>query len=195
MLFLLSFPGPLWEYDNILPSVTSLASEGVLGCWAQSVCELLSPVYNSVYCPGAGGSGDGETFVERWSRDALHWATSSSNRHSASRSFQVLRSLGVPLSETSVTLMLMRLADVVESAGIEAQGYALDVLLTLQHLVQSLRSSSGGSGGGSGGPHAPHAGAGDMAASPPAVLLPRIFWTCVCLFESTLVHEFEMALC
>lgn len=166
----LSTSGPAWPYEDILPKTPIISSETILHSCVQSLCELLAPAHDQQL-----EVINGDTFLNKWFNEAFHRATTSSNRHHASRAFQIIRSLDASFSETAINVMLMRLADVVESPGVEAQGYALDVLYTLKKVVMVSKQRE------------------HMSPSSIYPVLARIFWTCVCLLESTFMHEFEMA--
>lgn len=57
----------------------------------------------------------------RWGREALHWATSCSSRHYAGRSFQIFRSLKVPLSWPMLSDILQRLVESVADNSDDVQ--------------------------------------------------------------------------
>ncbi|KAG9351808.1 hypothetical protein JZ751_023059 [Albula glossodonta] len=69
---------------------------------------------------------------------ALQTALCSSSRHYAGRSFQMFRALRQPLSAHAVSDLLSRLVEVVGEHGDEVQGYVMEVLLTLESVVENL---------------------------------------------------------
>ncbi|XP_041918938.1 protein furry homolog [Alosa sapidissima] len=72
---------------------------------------------------------------------SLQTALCSSSRHYAGRSFQIFRALQQPLSAHSVSDLLSRLVEVVGEHGEEVQGYVMEVLLTLESVVDNLAES------------------------------------------------------
>ncbi|KAI9547921.1 hypothetical protein NQZ68_012938 [Dissostichus eleginoides] len=69
---------------------------------------------------------------------ALQTALCSSSRHYAGRSFQVFRALRQPISAHAVSDLLSRLVEVVGEHAEEVQGYVMEVLLTLESVVDNL---------------------------------------------------------
>uniref|UniRef100_A0A8C7D7P1 FRY microtubule binding protein n=1 Tax=Oncorhynchus kisutch TaxID=8019 RepID=A0A8C7D7P1_ONCKI len=69
---------------------------------------------------------------------ALQMGLCSLSRHYAGRSFQVVRGLRQPLSAHAVFDLLSRLVEVVGEHGEEVQGYVMEVLLTLESVVDNL---------------------------------------------------------
>uniref|UniRef100_A0A8C6KQI2 FRY microtubule binding protein n=1 Tax=Nothobranchius furzeri TaxID=105023 RepID=A0A8C6KQI2_NOTFU len=75
---------------------------------------------------------------QQLSEVALQTALCSSSRHYAGRSFQVFRALRQPLSARAVSDLLSRLVEVIGEHGEEVQGYVMEVLLTLESVVDNL---------------------------------------------------------
>ncbi|KAG8134911.1 hypothetical protein E2320_007986 [Naja naja] len=67
-----------------------------------------------------------------------HTALSCSSRHYAGRSFQIFRALKQPLSANTLSDILSRLVETVGDAGEEAQGFVIELLLTLESAVDTL---------------------------------------------------------
>lgn len=59
--------------------------------------------------------------LERWSYEALHWATSCSSRHYAGRSFQVFRGIRTPLTWTMLSDVLQRFTESVSEQSDDMQ--------------------------------------------------------------------------
>ncbi|MCI4386103.1 hypothetical protein PGIGA_G00058350 [Pangasianodon gigas] len=59
-------------------------------------------------------------------------------KHYAGRSFQLFRALRQPLSALAVSDLLSRLVEVVGEHGEEVQGYVMELLLTLESVVDNL---------------------------------------------------------
>ncbi|XP_032237485.2 protein furry homolog isoform X2 [Nematostella vectensis] len=75
---------------------------------------------------------EGLELQEKWAKVALNWATTCSSRHYAGRSFQVFRSLKVPLSWPMLSDVLARLVESVGDSSEDVQGYVMEILLTLE---------------------------------------------------------------
>eukprot|EP00049_Salpingoeca_infusionum_P002994 m.62073 g.62073 ORF g.62073 m.62073 type:complete len:2764 (-) comp11893_c0_seq2:2602-10893(-) len=169
---------PLWMYEDVVPGNVMLSSENQVVSWVQRFLTVFSDHDEASW--ESDGSEDGQEHFQplqlkdAWNACALRWATTSEHRHSASRAFQIVRAINAPFIDSSLSLLLMRLADVVEDPGFEAQGYTIDILLTLKHIVSACQTS-------------------EYTHGLASILLSRIFWTCVSLLESSFAHEFEMA--
>ncbi|KAB1282903.1 Protein furry homolog-like, partial [Camelus dromedarius] len=69
---------------------------------------------------------------------ALQTALSCSSRHYAGRSFQIFRALKQPLSATTLSDVLSRLVETVGDPGEDAQGFVIELLLTLESAIDTL---------------------------------------------------------
>ncbi|CAJ0965016.1 unnamed protein product, partial [Ranitomeya imitator] len=72
---------------------------------------------------------------------SLQTALSCSSRHYAGRSFQIFRALKQPLSAQTLSDVLSRLVETVGDAGEEAQGFVIELLLTLESAIDTLSES------------------------------------------------------
>ncbi|MGH0138659.1 UNVERIFIED_CONTAM: hypothetical protein FKN15_031915 [Acipenser sinensis] len=69
---------------------------------------------------------------------SLQTALSCSSRHYAGRSFQIFRALKQPLTANTLSDVLSRLVETVGDAGEEAQGFVIELLLTLESGIDTL---------------------------------------------------------
>ncbi|XP_061136619.1 protein furry homolog isoform X5 [Syngnathus typhle] len=116
--------GPLWCHEDISPK--SHVSKSTV-----QLTNLLRHVVSVLKEP--------DSQLERQLSDvALHTALCSSSRHYAGRSFQVFRALRQPVYAHAVSDLLTRLVEVVGEPGEEVQGYVMEVLLTLESVVDNL---------------------------------------------------------
>ncbi|XP_030236984.1 protein furry homolog isoform X2 [Gadus morhua] len=118
--------GPLWCHEDISPKNQNSKSTEQLTNFLRHVISVFKDSKSDVH------------LEQQLSEVALQTGLSSSSRHYASRSFQVYRALRQPLSAHAVSDLLSRLVEVVGEHGEEVQGYVLEVLLTLESVVDNL---------------------------------------------------------
>ncbi|KAG7256282.1 hypothetical protein CRUP_006855, partial [Coryphaenoides rupestris] len=118
--------GPLWCHEDISPKNQNSKSTEQLTNFLRHVISVFKESKSDVHL---------ETQL---SEVALQTGLCSSSRHYASRSFQVYRALRQPLGAHAVSDLLSRLVEVVGEHGEEVQGYVLEVLLTLEAVVDNL---------------------------------------------------------
>uniref|UniRef100_A0A3Q2E335 Furry homolog a (Drosophila) n=1 Tax=Cyprinodon variegatus TaxID=28743 RepID=A0A3Q2E335_CYPVA len=125
--FLITRPyGPLWCHEDISPKSQISKSTGQLTNFLRHVISVFKEHKS-------------DNFLEQQlSEVALQTALCSSSRHYASRSFQVFRALRQPISANAVSDLLSRLVEVIGEHGEEVQGYVMEVLLTLESVVDNL---------------------------------------------------------
>uniref|UniRef100_A0A3Q2PC68 FRY microtubule binding protein n=1 Tax=Fundulus heteroclitus TaxID=8078 RepID=A0A3Q2PC68_FUNHE len=125
--FLITRPyGPLWCHEDISPKNHISKSTGQLTNFLRHVVSVFK-------------ESKSDNFLEQQlSEVALQTALCSSSRHYASRSFQVFRALRQPISAHAVSDLLSRLVEVIGEHGEEVQGYVMEVLLTLESVVDNL---------------------------------------------------------
>ncbi|XP_061916437.1 protein furry homolog isoform X4 [Entelurus aequoreus] len=116
--------GPLWCHEDISPKNQISKSTSQLTNFLRHVVSVFK-------------ESDGH-LEQELSNVALHTALCSSSRHYAGRSFQVFRALGRPVYAHAVSDLLSRLVEVVGEHGEEVQGYVMEVLLTLESVVDNL---------------------------------------------------------
>lgn len=74
----------------------------------------------------------------QWLRVALHWATTCAVRHIACRLFQVFRLLLLFLDQLMLRDMLHRLLNTIADDTDDIQGFAMQILMTLNAIVAEL---------------------------------------------------------
>uniref|UniRef100_A0A7N9ANL5 Furry homolog a (Drosophila) n=1 Tax=Mastacembelus armatus TaxID=205130 RepID=A0A7N9ANL5_9TELE len=118
--------GPLWCHEDISPKNQISKSTVQLTNFLRHVISVLKESKSDFH-------------VEQQLSDiALQTALCSSSRHYAGRSFQVFRALRQPITAHAVSDLLSRLVEVVGEYGEEVQGYVMEVLLTLESVVDNL---------------------------------------------------------
>lgn len=105
---------PLWSFEDITPRNGDIKSADQLESFLQIIVQLFDDALPDALLPG------------RWARESLHWATSCSSRHYAGRSFQIFRSLKIPLSWPMLSDILQRLVESVADNSDDVQvGYCI----------------------------------------------------------------------
>ncbi|XP_072248255.1 protein furry homolog isoform X4 [Leuresthes tenuis] len=118
--------GPLWCHEDISPKNQISKSTGQLTNFLRHVVSVFKESKSASY------------LEQQLSEVALQTALCSSSRHYAGRSFQVFRALRQPISAHAVSDLLARLVEVIGEHGEEVQGYVMEVLLTLESVVDNL---------------------------------------------------------
>ncbi|XP_026994498.1 protein furry homolog isoform X6 [Tachysurus fulvidraco] len=118
--------GPLWCHEDITPKNPNSKSAEQLSNFLRHVVSVFKESKSDFH------------LEQQLSDVALQTALCSSSRHYAGRSFQIFRALRQPLSAHAVSDLLSRLVEVVGEHGDEVQGYVMEVLLTLESVVDSL---------------------------------------------------------
>ncbi|XP_030648105.1 protein furry homolog [Chanos chanos] len=118
--------GPLWCHEDITPKNPNCKSSEQLTNFLRHVVSVFKESKSDFH------------LEQQLSDVALQTALCSSSRHYAGRSFQIFRALRQPLSAHAVSDLLSRLVEVVGEHGDEVQGYVMEVLLTLESVVDNL---------------------------------------------------------
>ncbi|RVE65015.1 hypothetical protein OJAV_G00132060 [Oryzias javanicus] len=118
--------GPLWCHEDISPKNQTSKSMLQLTNFLRHVLSVFKESKSDFH------------LEQQLSEVALQTALCSSSRHYAGRSFQVFRALHLPISAHAVSDLLSRLVEVVGEHGEEVQGYVMEVLLTLESVVDNL---------------------------------------------------------
>lgn len=100
-----------------------------------------------------------------WAQIALQWATTCPVRHIACRSFQIFRSLFTTIDQKMLADMLARLSNTVADQTADIQGFAMQILMTLNAVTSALP--------------------GSQLAS-----FPQPFWAAVACLSTIHEHEF-----
>ncbi|KNC98027.1 uncharacterized protein SPPG_06446 [Spizellomyces punctatus DAOM BR117] len=140
----------LWPYEDITPKNHDIESEHQLGALVVDVLDLLSVVDCDL--------------VQSWGETALAWATSCPVRHVACRSLQIFRTLMPAFSQRMLGELLQRLANTLADPTEEIQGFALENIMTLTAMIDSLDGYR-------------------------LILFPQFFWAAVACIHSP--HEWE----
>ncbi|CCH61428.1 hypothetical protein TBLA_0E03740 [Henningerozyma blattae CBS 6284] len=120
---LLGSKSALWSYDNLNKDKAGSRSPKTMDSLIRNLLLIFS-----------------ETEMLRidWQRVALKWATTCSVRHIACRSFQIFRSLLDFLEQSMLRDMLHRLSNTVSDENIDIQGFAMQILMTLNAITAEL---------------------------------------------------------
>uniref|UniRef100_A0A8D2LWC2 FRY like transcription coactivator n=1 Tax=Varanus komodoensis TaxID=61221 RepID=A0A8D2LWC2_VARKO len=119
--------GPLWNHEDVSAKNPSIKSAEQLTVFLKHVVSVFKQ-----------SSSVGFQLENHLSEVALQTALSCSSRHYAGRSFQIFRALKQPLSAATLSDILSRLVETVGDAGEEAQGFVIELLLTLESSVDTL---------------------------------------------------------
>ncbi|KAJ3223456.1 Cell morphogenesis protein PAG1 [Clydaea vesicula] len=150
LLTLNSKEGRMWNYEDISPQTRQLKSTKELALLVQQIAELFSII--------------DPTFPQSWGETALNWGVSCPVRHVACRSLQILRSLSPVFTRQMLGEIFHRLSNTIADATEEIQGFALEILDTLDVMFDSLENHR-------------------------VILFPQFFWACVACLNSP--HEWE----
>ncbi|XP_064005317.1 protein furry homolog-like isoform X4 [Pogoniulus pusillus] len=119
--------GPLWNHEDVSAKNPNIKSAEQLTVFLKHVVSVFKQ-----------SSSGGFQLEQRLSEVALQTALSCSSRHYAGRSFQIFRALKQPLTASTLSDVLSRLVETVGDAGEEAQGFVIELLLTLESAIDTL---------------------------------------------------------
>ncbi|NXJ73909.1 FRYL protein, partial [Trogon melanurus] len=119
--------GPLWNHEDVSARNPNIKSAEQLTVFLKHVVSIFKQ-----------SSSGGFQLERRLSEVALQTALSCSSRHYAGRSFQIFRALKQPLTASTLSDVLSRLVETVGDAGEEAQGFVIELLLTLESAIDTL---------------------------------------------------------
>ncbi|KAH0616207.1 hypothetical protein JD844_027161 [Phrynosoma platyrhinos] len=119
--------GPFWNHEDVSAKNPSIKSAEQLTVFLKHVISVFKQ-----------SSSVGFQLEHHLSEVALQTALSCSSRHYAGRSFQIFRALRQPLSASTLSDILSRLVETVGDAGEEAQGFVIELLLTLESAADTL---------------------------------------------------------
>ncbi|XP_075854064.1 protein furry homolog-like isoform X2 [Microcebus murinus] len=119
--------GPLWNHEDVSPKNPNIKSAEQLTTFLKHVVSVFKQ-----------SSSEGMHLERHLSEVALQTALSCSSRHYAGRSFQIFRALKQPLSATTLSDVLSRLVETVGDPGEDAQGFVIELLLTLESAIDTL---------------------------------------------------------
>ncbi|XP_061680051.1 protein furry homolog-like isoform X3 [Syngnathoides biaculeatus] len=118
--------GPLWNHEDVSPKYPNIKSADQLSVFVRHVMTVFKL------------SQTGFQLDSLLSDVALQTALSCSSRHYAGRSFQIFRALKQPLTPATLSDILSRLVETVGDPGEEAQGFVIELLLTLESGIDTL---------------------------------------------------------
>lgn len=117
----------LWVYDDLNNDKKGTRTPKNMDLLVRNVLEVLTPISANIQ--------------EEWSKVALSWATTCAVRHIACRSFQVFRSLLSILDQPMLKDMLHRLSNTISDETPDIQGFAMQILMTLNAINAELDSA------------------------------------------------------
>ncbi|XP_029606709.1 protein furry homolog-like isoform X4 [Salmo trutta] len=120
--------GPLWNHEDVSPKNPNIKSADQLSVFLRHVVTVFKQSQ----------SGPCFQLEQLLSEVALQTALSCSSRHYAGRSFQIFRALKQPLTAATLSDVLSRLVETVGDPGEEAQGFVIELLLTLESGIDTL---------------------------------------------------------
>ncbi|XP_058494986.1 protein furry homolog-like isoform X4 [Solea solea] len=118
--------GPLWNHEDVSPKNPNIKSADQLSVFVRHVVTVFKH------------SQSGFQLEPLLSEIALQTALSCPSRHYAGRSFQIFRALKQPLTPATLSDILSRLVETVGDPGEEAQGFVIELLLTLESGIDTL---------------------------------------------------------
>uniref|UniRef100_A0A8D3ARI7 Furry homolog, like n=1 Tax=Scophthalmus maximus TaxID=52904 RepID=A0A8D3ARI7_SCOMX len=118
--------GPLWNHEDVSPKNPNIKSADQLSVFVRHVVTVFK------------NSQSGFQLEPLLSEVALQTALSCPSRHYAGRSFQIFRALKQPLTPATLSDILSRLVETVGDPGEEAQGFVIELLLTLESGIDTL---------------------------------------------------------
>ncbi|XP_051026741.1 protein furry homolog-like isoform X1 [Acomys russatus] len=119
--------GPLWNHEDVSAKNPSIRSAEQLTTFLKHVVAVFKQ-----------SNAEGIHLERHLSEVALQSALSCSSRHYAGRSFQIFRALKQPLSANTLSDVLSRLVETVGDPGEDAQGFVIELLLTLESAIDTL---------------------------------------------------------
>ena len=114
----------LWTYDDLNSDKNGARSPKDMDLLIRNILEIFSTTLPSMQ--------------KDWGMVALLWATNCAVRHIACRSFQVFRSLLSFLDQSMLKDMLQRLSNTISDSTHEIQGFAMQILMTLNAITSEL---------------------------------------------------------
>ncbi|CDH16934.1 probable Cell morphogenesis protein PAG1 [Zygosaccharomyces bailii ISA1307] len=113
----------IWSYDSFMKDKNAVRSPKAMDLLIRNLLSIFSSI--------SGLQID-------WQKIALKWATTCSVRHITCRSFQVFRSLLTFLDQGMLRDMLHRLSNTIADANPDIQGFAMQILMTLNAITAEL---------------------------------------------------------
>lgn len=140
----------IWTYDDLNNDRNGARTPKNMDQLIRVILEVLSPKFTNLQ--------------QDWSRTTLVWATTCSVRHIACRSFQAFRSLLSFLEQEMLRDMLHRLSNTISDPAPDIQGFAMQILMSLNAIIAELSAEK-------------------------LISFPQLFWSAVACLST--VHEKE----
>ena len=140
----------LWSYDNLVKDKRGARSPKAMDLLIRNIVQIFSPSSGNIQ--------------NDWQRISLKWATTCPVRHIACRSFQVFRSLLSFLDQEMLRDMLHRLSNTIADDNPDIQGFAMQILMTLNAIMAELDPTD-------------------------LISFPQLFWSIIACMSS--IHEQE----
>lgn len=141
----------LWVYDDLNNDKKGGMTPKNMDLLVRNILELFTPAVPNLQT--------------EWSRVSLKWATTCAVRHIACRSFQLFRSLLSFLDQNMLKDMLHRLSNTIADEGTDIQGFAMQILMTLNAITAELDSEK-------------------------LIDFPQLFWSSVACLSTIHEHEY-----
>ncbi|CCH42316.1 hypothetical protein BN7_1860 [Wickerhamomyces ciferrii] len=141
----------LWIYDDLNHDKNGARSPKDMDLLVRNILEIFNA--------------SAPNLQQDWGRVALSWATTCAVRHIACRSFQVFRSLLSFLDQSMLKDMLHRLSNTISDETHDIQGFAMQILMTLNAIVSELDAEK-------------------------LIDYPQIFWVTVASLNTINEHEY-----
>lgn len=141
----------LWVYDDLNGEKKGGITPKNMDTTVRTILELFTPTFPTVQ--------------KDWGHISLKWATSCAVRHIACRSFQLFRSLLSFLDQPMLKDMLHRLSNTIADSSADIQGFAMQILMTLNAITAELSSEK-------------------------LIDFPQLFWASVACLSTVHEHEF-----
>lgn len=141
----------LWVYDDLNNDKKGGITPRNMDTLVRKILEIFAPSVPNLQAD--------------WSRVSLKWATTCAVRHIACRSFQIFRSLLTFLDQTMLKDMLHRLSNTIADESCDIQGFAMQILMTLNAITAELDSEN-------------------------LIDFPQLFWSSVACLSTIHEHEF-----
>ncbi|XXG72020.1 hypothetical protein AAC387_Pa07g1207 [Persea americana] len=140
----------MWENEDMTLMQTELPSAALLSA-------LVLSMVDAIFFQG--------DLRETWGAEALKWAMECTSRHLACRSHQIYRALRPSVTSDTCVSLLRCLHRSLGNPVPAVLGFALEILLTLQVMVENMEPEK-------------------------VILYPQLFWGCVAMMHTDFVHVY-----
>jgi len=140
----------MWSYEEVSGKNRNIQSAKELSLFVEDLIEIFYAVDPNLR--------------QTWGTLAIEWGTTCIVRHVACRSFQIFRTLMPMLNQKIMGNLFERLAYTLGDVKEEIQGFAYEILITLNAMITSMSSEE-------------------------ILAFPQFFWACVAILYGP--HEWE----